>query len=377
MRPQHRARFVSSRRRRASRQLVELPTTQTASFEIFQSTGTARSLLMGVLALFLLSSCALRPVQKSVAKSTSSRSESVNSGHSTKLSSAPEVRVRQLEKRLRDTRRKMESLRDQNQVLRNKVKSLEVTGRGEIEAPAPLDAFPPHPQDRGSEAQARLATGAGLHRSVTAQPMSAPPAVLMAPEVAHEGLDPEAEAAWAQFQAASQKREAAGVENILEASELGALDAGDRELYESVITAIRHKRLGDAERVVLMMERSFADSPELDNAYHQLALAWLDKGEVTRAESLWDTLLLKCPQGDKRAAALLGKALLAKNRSAEEGRSLFRKLVASFPGSPEAYRASLELALIDQQFDSQFRSTGKRAAQAAEAPASGVSRGAQ
>jgi TolA-binding protein len=199
----------------------------------------------------------------------------------------------------------------------------------------------------------------------------------MAPEVAHEGLDPEAEAAWAQFQAASQKREAAGVENILEASELGALDAGDRELYESVITAIRHKRLGDAERVVLMMERSFADSPELDNAYHQLALAWLDKGEVTRAESLWDTLLLKCPQGDKRAAALLGKALLAKNRSAEEGRSLFRKLVASFPGSPEAYRASLELALIDQQFDSQFRSTGKRAAQAAEAPASGVSRGAQ
>jgi TolA-binding protein len=335
-----------------------------------------------VLYMMFLSSCALRPTSS---KSSSSREEVVNSGRATQggasratssLAGAPaEVRVRQLEKRLRDTRRKMESLFDQNQVLRKKVKSLEITGRGEIEGPAPLDAFPPYPQDRSADPQARRASSAGLHASATIQPMAAPPAVVMAPEVAHEGMDPEAEAAWAQIQSASKHREAAGAENVLEASELGALDAGDRELYESVITAIRHKRLGDAERVVLMMERGFTDSPELDNAYHQLALAWLDKGEVTRAESLWDTLLLKCPQGDKRAAALLGKALLAKNRSAEEGRALFRKLVATFPGSPEAYRASLELALIDQQFESQLRPTSKRAAHAAETSSTGASRG--
>lgn len=266
----------------------------------------------------------------------------------------------------------MESLRDQNQVLRRKVKSLEITGRGEVEGPAPLDAFPPHPEDDNSVSSSRLASRAGLHSSAVAKPMSAPPAVVLAPEVVNEGMSPEdfeTEAAWTQIQGTSKERELSGSKGMLEASELGAidaLDAGDRELYESVITAIRHRRLGDAERVVLMLERGFAESPELDNAYHQLALAWLEKGEVARAESLWDTLLLKCPQGDKRAAALLGKALLAKGRSAEEGRSLFRKLLATFPGSPEAYRASLELALIDQQFESTLRSKSRRTSKAAE-----------
>lgn len=261
------------------------------------------------------------------------------------VSKSERIRLAKLESRLRTAQIKIETLREQNAVLKNRIKIAKESGIDDEADPAlaePLAAFKPGVQLDVPISESRARTPTMKRQEVSLVPTSLPRkrfhvASLRAPAVA------------APNQAPSEV-----------ASDSQAADRADRVLARTVTDLLKSGDSLEAGRTAALLEKSYPESELIAETRFQQGLYFYRKKNLHEADRFFQATL-RAPKTHLRAkaGAVLMRGIIAR-RLATDGavagrspstveknlalsRKSFEYVRKAFPLSPEAKRASREL----------------------------------
>lgn len=140
-------------------------------------------------------------------------------------------------------------------------------------------------------------------------------------------------------------------------SKLNGSTAGknDATLYFEIVEYYKVGKLTKLNQNLRALLNRYPHSPYADNALLLSGQLSLHKEDYVSALQQFNRILYSYPNGSKAVTALLSKGLAYKRMNlGKEARSVFAKVNAKYPGSPEAVRAQRELAST-QQFGSTTR----------------------
>lgn len=141
------------------------------------------------------------------------------------------------------------------------------------------------------------------------------------------------------------------VENV------GAAQTGEHFLYSKILETYRTKALGELQKTLQLLIKTYPDSVFADNALYLAGLLALEQGQLDLASKYVDRILKDYPRGNKVVAALFTRAVIAKRLNHfDEARQLFLKVRSLYRGSPEAERVGLELKLLELAADNRRES---------------------
>lgn len=135
-----------------------------------------------------------------------------------------------------------------------------------------------------------------------------------------------------------------GKEKVKAQNNKGSTD--EKFVYSSLIEAYQRGLLSKASQLQQTLVKEHPQSVYSDNAYYLLGLLHFEKGYYSQAMKLFNDLLDKYPMGNKRAAALYAKAATYRRLNlAKFEQDLLKQIIKLYPGSVEAKRSVMDLAL--------------------------------
>ncbi len=254
------------------------------------------------------------------------------------------VRLAKLEQRLRRANNKIETLRDQNAVLKNRIKIAKEnagdTGAGNGTDPQlaveALAAFKPGVQLEVPVAETSARGSSVKRQDVSLIPQSLPKKRAVKMAKASRGL----------------------------AADAPSSERADRVLARTVADLLKNGDSLEAERTAALLEKSYPDSELIAETRFQQGLYFFRQKNLSQADRLFQATL-KSPKAHVRAkaGAILMRGIIAR-RLATEGaaagrketivqtnlalsRKTFAYVRKAFPGSPEAARAGRELRALN------------------------------
>ncbi len=126
-----------------------------------------------------------------------------------------------------------------------------------------------------------------------------------------------------------------------------SLPQSESEYYQKIVETYQKGQVDKLKSLNESFLRAYPNSIHLDNSLYLLGLAKVEKGQLQPALKTMDELIDKYPRANKRPAALFAKAAIYRDLKLQS-QSLFvlDSLIKSYPGSPEAKRAELEMRII-------------------------------
>lgn len=129
---------------------------------------------------------------------------------------------------------------------------------------------------------------------------------------------------------------------------------GEHFLYSKVLSSYREKDAVELRQATEFLLKTYPDSSFADNSLYLCGLQAFESGRYNVAIQDFDKVLAQFPNGNKAVTALLSKAIaLKKTGQVHKSRKMLSDLKETYPGSPEAMRARLELAQLSPQARSQ------------------------
>ncbi len=120
-------------------------------------------------------------------------------------------------------------------------------------------------------------------------------------------------------------------------------------LYSKIIDTYRSHNQGEMKTTLRLLLKTYPDSIFADNALYMAGLLSYELGDLNGAKASFGRVIKEYPQSNKVVSALFMTATIDKKKGrpgdAIRGFKLVRDL---FPGSPEAFRVSVELKLLGQ-----------------------------
>lgn len=121
----------------------------------------------------------------------------------------------------------------------------------------------------------------------------------------------------------------------------------EAEHYSFIIKTYREKDLPTLRAAINSFLQNYPLSVLADNALYLQGMSELNKNQLGEAVKTFEIIARSYPQGNKRVSALFAKGITYRklNLSNQAG-LVFREVVKTYPGSPESYRARMELKLL-------------------------------
>lgn len=129
-------------------------------------------------------------------------------------------------------------------------------------------------------------------------------------------------------------------------------------LYSKIIDTYRAKNADELKTTLRLLLKTYPDSIFADNALFMAGLLAFETGDLASARMQFERLLEDYPRSNKVVSALFLKAEIDK-RSGRKSDAIrgFKMVRDLFPGSPESFRVSVELKLLQGQASSKRRET--------------------
>lgn len=160
--------------------------------------------------------------------------------------------------------------------------------------------------------------------------------------------------------AAARPVEPAPVKEIKEvvekAPEIPKGENGEHYLYSKIIDTYRSHNADEMKTTLRLLLKTYPDSIFADNALYMSGLQAFEMNDLAAARSAFERLLKEYPRSNKTASTLFLKAEIDKRsgRASDAVRG-FKMVRDFFPGSPESFRVSVELKLLQAQATSKRR----------------------
>lgn len=256
----------------------------------------------------------------------------------------------QIERELRTIKIRYETLREQNSILKSRIRALEVRE-------TPVAAL-------GNETIETGSTATGAEGTVTQDPLSA-----FAPA---RGVSSASTSISPSISPGTVRREAAStapVRSFVPHSVADSVptrknrnqmrsDTVDHVLYRAILRDLKDGDRNQALRNLGLLSKSYPESDRIPEAYFQIALTDFRAGRVKESEQAFRSVLEFNSRTQLKAGALLMIGIFARNKAPNEAKQNFNWVVQNYPGTPEARRAKIELRSIDRVSES--RSSEKR-----------------
>lgn len=124
----------------------------------------------------------------------------------------------------------------------------------------------------------------------------------------------------------------------------------DKRVYEQALRAYHEQKLNKLVELRGVLEARSEYNPFLDNVIMLQAQLHMDKGQFSKAISLYNQVIQKHPKSEVRSRAILQKGFAYKILNLTKfAEKTFSNLVETYPGSPETARAKLELKLLNKK----------------------------
>lgn len=122
----------------------------------------------------------------------------------------------------------------------------------------------------------------------------------------------------------------------------------EEELYAEVIKSYRLRELQATRTSVNQMVRFYPDGLLVDNAQFLLGKLEFQLGHYAESAKLFSLISESAVGSNKRAAALFAKGqAYQKLKLFDLAQAAFVQVEKDYPGSPESYRVSMELQLLE------------------------------
>lgn len=133
---------------------------------------------------------------------------------------------------------------------------------------------------------------------------------------------------------------------------IGEAQTGEHFLYSKVLESYRTHQVAELTKSTELLLKTYPTSAFADNAVYLNGMLAFEKGELKTALRWMNDVLRRYPDGNKACAALFAKAIiLKKERQYALALRLLLQIQSSYPGSPEAVRAPLEIKLLSLAAD--------------------------
>jgi len=124
---------------------------------------------------------------------------------------------------------------------------------------------------------------------------------------------------------------------------------GEQMLYSKILQTYRKRNLGEMEKSLALLLKTYPDSVYADNALYLCGQLAFELGNYKLARQYMDRVLREYPKGNKAVSALYAKAMIEKRLSRlDQAQRLLEQLRDQYPGSPESARVATELKLIER-----------------------------
>ena len=244
------------------------------------------------------------------------------------------ITISRLEIKLRKAKAEIETLRERNLVLKKRIKVVRENGGEDPEmAPEVLAGFKPGVQ-MDVPVSPSAARRTGLRQNVAAIPNRLP------------------------AKRRSGMRSASDIRSVAQAPEVAGEQA-DRVLARTVEQLLRSGNEAEADRTAALLEKSYPDSELVAEARFQQGLYYFRKKNLREADRLFQATLnadrahVRARAGAALMRGVIARQLVSDGRASgqvaaaesnlELSRKSFEYVRRTFPGSPEAKRASREL----------------------------------
>ena len=129
-----------------------------------------------------------------------------------------------------------------------------------------------------------------------------------------------------------------------------AIPKADQTLYTKVIESYRKGDPILLNKSVRLLLKTSPTSVHADNALYLNGMLALSKSEYRRAIKNFNLMLRFYPQGNKLAAAMVGKGIAyRKLGKKEKSQKAFNTVLNKFPGSPEYFQSQFQLKLLENE----------------------------
>lgn len=129
---------------------------------------------------------------------------------------------------------------------------------------------------------------------------------------------------------------------------------GEHFLYSKVLSSYREKEPAELRQATEFLLKTYPDSSFADNSLYLCGLQAFESGRYEIAIQDFEKVLTRFPNGNKAVTALLSKAVaLKKMGQVQKSRQILLDIKKTYPGSPEAMWAKLELTQLSPKARSQ------------------------
>ncbi|HPI41690.1 MAG TPA: tetratricopeptide repeat protein [Pseudobdellovibrionaceae bacterium] len=125
------------------------------------------------------------------------------------------------------------------------------------------------------------------------------------------------------------------------------LNASEKDLYAEILEAYQKQdHIGLSARVQ-SMQHMYPHGLLIDKAWYLLASYSFEQKDYAKALTYFDKIIKNHPNSSKVSASYFAKGITYKSMGLKEvARSVFKKLIVKYPGSPDSFRAKTELKMM-------------------------------
>lgn len=124
----------------------------------------------------------------------------------------------------------------------------------------------------------------------------------------------------------------------------------ESQLFSQILKEVESENLGAAQRLAKEFSQRFSKSHLSPRALYSVAQLQANKGKLTDSLRTLAQIEKNYPQSSRAVSAQFLKAMIFKKiHLPNQSSSVLKDLQKRFPGSPEAYRAQVEIQLLSNK----------------------------
>jgi TolA-binding protein len=236
------------------------------------------------------------------------------------------ARVIELQHQLKRAQGEIDELNERNLVLERNERAARLHALESGEKTISAVAIPPTEDEESLPTERTLSSGVSIGESAAGQKAPAPTLPTKLPA----------------------KISSSRVPQVIEIKEIKSKQTGEHLLYSKVLETYRLKNSEELKKTIVLLLKTYPDSPFADNALYLDGLLAFEKGDYAQALQAMTRLIREYPNGNKAVSAMFAKGTIERRlRRNSEARESFLTVRKKFPGSPEAHRVALELKILD------------------------------
>lgn len=253
-------------------------------------------------------------------------------------------RMRELQSQLKRQQAKLESLKERNLVLEQRMQLSGLRSSRNHSVPVPFDPSAAGEFAESSERASLSKPPTELNPQLKAQAKSQLNSKVNSSLNSGVSFQPNSR------QSSKPKSWSISSEISIDVEKVGTPETGEHFLYSKAIGSYRSRNAIELERTIQLLKKTYPDSAFTDNALYLLGLLAVESGETEKSAEIMDRVLKEYPHSNKAVTALFTKAVIArKQNDLQQARRLFHQVSARYPGSPEARRVQVELKIINSE----------------------------